>query len=214
VAYCTFCNIISGSEPAEIVHDDGDVLVFRNRLRWLEVMLLAVPKRHMAQEELWADLGAVGRAAVKVGRRFCPNGFRLVSNFGPDALQSQPHAHVHVIGRGTMDAIAPLSRPMQPLIERADLRVSIAAPGEWPPVLLLAEPLPEIEPDALWEDMGRVGAEMVRLGMEYCPIRTDAGRWYFRGGFRLVSNFGWDALQAHPYAHLYLLGGDELGHYV
>jgi diadenosine tetraphosphate (Ap4A) HIT family hydrolase len=27
-----------------------------------------------------------------------PNGFRILSNFGPDGLQSQSHAHIHVIG--------------------------------------------------------------------------------------------------------------------
>jgi diadenosine tetraphosphate (Ap4A) HIT family hydrolase len=33
-----------------------------------------------------------------MGERFCRNGFRVLSNFGTDAMQSQPHGHVHVIG--------------------------------------------------------------------------------------------------------------------
>jgi diadenosine tetraphosphate (Ap4A) HIT family hydrolase len=28
----------------------------------------------------------------------CPDGYRLLSNFGNDALQTQEHAHLHVIG--------------------------------------------------------------------------------------------------------------------
>ena len=29
---------------------------------------------------------------------FCPNGFRIVSNFGYDGLQTQSHAHIHILG--------------------------------------------------------------------------------------------------------------------
>lgn len=201
--YCTFCSIIAGSEPADRLYEDGDVLVFRNRLRWLPVMLLAVPKRHLAQEELWRDLGPVGRAAVAMGERHCPNGFRLVSNFGWDALQSQPHAHVHVLGGGSMDAVAPLGRSWEAVETGAGLRVARAAPGEWPPVVMLGERDPGVGPRELWQDMGALGAGLVELGLRHCP-----------GGFRFVSNFGWDALQTHVAGHLYLLGGDELGHYV
>ena len=204
MVYCTFCRIVAGAEPAQVFYEDGDVLVFRNRLRWLPLMLLAVPKGHLAQEELWNDLGAVGRLAVEMGREHCPNGFRLVSNFGWEALQSQPHAHVHVLGGNSMEAVGPLGREMRTLVDRDGLRVSVGAPGDWPPVLMLAEPQPPAsDPYALWQDMGEVGAELVRLGQQHCPY-----------GFRLLANFGWDALQTHPSAHVYLLGGDELGHYV
>ncbi len=96
--YCVFCDIIAGREPAEILHDDDDVIVFRNRLRWVPVMLLSVPKQHKTQAELWADLGRVGEIAVEMGKKHCPGGFRLLSNFGHDAMQSQEHGHVHIIG--------------------------------------------------------------------------------------------------------------------
>ncbi len=96
--YCVFCEIIAGREPADILYRDDDVIVFRNVLRWVPVMLLAVPVRHLRQNELWRDIGKVARVAVEMGERHCPSGFRLLSNFGFDALQSQEHAHVHVIG--------------------------------------------------------------------------------------------------------------------
>ncbi len=96
--YCVFCEIVARREPADILYEDDEVVVFRNRLRWVPVMLLSVPKQHKTQAELWRDMGAVGRAAVAMGEQHCPNGFRLVSNFGYDAMQSQFHAHVHVIG--------------------------------------------------------------------------------------------------------------------
>ena len=96
--YCTFCKIIARQEPAEILYEDDEVMVFRNRLHWVPVMLLAVPKAHKTQAELWADMGRVGEIAVQMGREHCPNGFRLLSNFGYEAMQSQEHAHVHILG--------------------------------------------------------------------------------------------------------------------
>ena len=96
--YCVFCQIVDKKEPAEILFEDDEVIVFRNRLRWVPVMLLSVPKKHLTQAELWRDLGRVGEIAVEMGKKHCPSGFRLLSNFGPDAMQSQDHAHVHIIG--------------------------------------------------------------------------------------------------------------------
>lgn len=98
MAYCTFCEIVARREPAEVLYEDEEVLAFRNRLRWVPVMLLVIPKRHVGQAELWRDLGRVGEVAVAMGEAHCPNGFRVVSNFGFDAMQSQNHGHVHVLG--------------------------------------------------------------------------------------------------------------------
>ena len=69
---CTFCRIGAREEPAEILYEDDEVLAFRNRLRWVPVMLLVVPKEHIAQEELWRRLGRVGfrrvvRGLVRLG---------------------------------------------------------------------------------------------------------------------------------------------------
>ena len=79
-------------------YEDDDIIVIQNRLRWVPVMLLVIPKKHMTQTEMWQDLAKVGQIATEVGRKFCPRGFRLLSNFGPDAMQSQQHAHLHVVG--------------------------------------------------------------------------------------------------------------------
>ena len=98
MVYCTFCEIVAKREPAEFVYEDDEVVVFRNRLRWAPVMLLVVPRKHMGQAELWQNMGRVGEVAVQMGQTHCPNGFRILSNFGRDAMQSQHHGHVHVIG--------------------------------------------------------------------------------------------------------------------
>ncbi|HEY5639510.1 MAG TPA: HIT domain-containing protein [Dehalococcoidia bacterium] len=96
--YCVFCDIVAHKAPAEILYEDDDVVVFRNRLRWVPTMLLSVPKKHLTQAELWQDLGRVGEIAVRMGQEHCPAGFRLLSNFGHDAMQSQEHGHVHILG--------------------------------------------------------------------------------------------------------------------
>ncbi len=98
---CTFCGIVAGDVPARVFHDEEDFIVFQNRLTWVPIMLLVVPKVHMSQQELWRDrdrMARIGELAVRVGETFCPDGFRILSNFGRLALQSQPHAHVHVVG--------------------------------------------------------------------------------------------------------------------
>lgn len=97
-SYCVFCNIVERHEPATIVYEDEDVIVIQNILRWVPVMLLAMSRQHRTQSELWADIGPVAKVAAEVGRQLCPGGFRLVSNFGYNAMQSQEHGHLHILG--------------------------------------------------------------------------------------------------------------------
>jgi histidine triad (HIT) family protein len=87
-------------EPAEILYEDDDVMVFRNRLRWVPIMLLAIPKEHYSQGQLWQGsmVAKVAKVAAEVGAEQCPGGFRLLSNFGRDAMQSQNHGHIHILG--------------------------------------------------------------------------------------------------------------------
>jgi histidine triad (HIT) family protein len=96
--YCVFCEIIAGREPADIWHQDDEYIVFRNRLRWLPIMLLLVPKKHLTQDELWSDMGRAAKLAVEMGNEHASNGFRLLSNFGNDALQTVHHGHLHLLG--------------------------------------------------------------------------------------------------------------------
>ena len=98
-AYCVFCNIVARKEPANILYEDDDTIVIQNVLRWAPVMLLAMPKEHKTQVEFWSDgIGTVGAIAVEIGKKVCPGGFRLLSNFGYDGMQSQEHGHLHIVG--------------------------------------------------------------------------------------------------------------------
>ncbi len=96
--YCVFCEIIARRQPANIRYEDDEVIVFDNILGWTPVMLLVLPKKHMTQEEMWQNMGRVGTVAVEMGRKYSPRGYRLLSNIGVYAHQSEGHAHVHVLG--------------------------------------------------------------------------------------------------------------------
>lgn len=97
---CVFCAIAAHEEPANIRYEDDEVIIFDNKLTWVPLMLLAMPKSHMLQEDMWSDpiMGKVGKAAVDLGDQVSPGGYRLVSNIGRDAMQSQSHGHIHILG--------------------------------------------------------------------------------------------------------------------
>ena len=99
-APCAFCEIVAGWLPRRVRFEDADLLAFDNRLTWAPIMLLVVPKEHMTQQEFW-ESGVFPRAAklaVQLGESECPGGYRILSNMGEDALQTQAHGHLHVIG--------------------------------------------------------------------------------------------------------------------
>lgn len=200
--WCVFCSIVERRSPARIVYEDDEITVFHNILGWLPVMLLVVPRTHRRQEELWTAAGHPARIAWRLGREHCPNGFRMVSNFGYDAMQSQPHAHIHVLGGAPMDVVAPFRAVYRPEREEDGFRLLRATSG-WPPTLVVAEPADGGDQESFWQDISAPAHALVQIGLQECP-----------GGFRLVTDVGFDALQTRQAGHLYLQGGDHLGHYV
>ena len=97
---CVFCQIVAGKSPARVRYVDNDIIVIVNRLDWVPLMLLVMPKEHLSQIGMWdCDLlPRLGKLAVDMGAMYSPNGFRVLSNFGRDGLQSQSHGHLHVVG--------------------------------------------------------------------------------------------------------------------
>ena len=97
---CVFCEIIAGRVPATVRYVDEEIIVIVNTLTWVPVMLLVMPKKHLSQIVMWSSslMTRLGNMAVDMGCKYAPNGFRVLSNFGYDAMQSQSHGHLHVIG--------------------------------------------------------------------------------------------------------------------
>lgn len=101
---CDFCGIISGRMERWVRYEDDALLAFKNMLTWAPVMFLLVPKTHMTQEQFWtSDLfPRATRLAIQIAKEDAPDGFRLVSNFGEQAAQTQKHGHLHILGGGEL----------------------------------------------------------------------------------------------------------------
>ena len=108
MADCLFCSIVAGDIPAEVVHETGTTLAFRDVEPQAPTHVLVVPRRHepdaaalaaVAPTEL-VDL--VGAAAAVAEQEGLGDGYRLVFNTGAAAHQTVFHAHLHVLGGRSM----------------------------------------------------------------------------------------------------------------
>jgi histidine triad (HIT) family protein len=106
---CLFCKIVGGQIPATIVHRGGRVTAFRDINPQMPTHVLIVPNQHLANTEALgpehdALVGEVVRTAREIAQQegLGERGYRLVINTGPDALNSVPHLHVHMLGGRTM----------------------------------------------------------------------------------------------------------------
>jgi histidine triad (HIT) family protein len=103
-----FEKIIAREIPADIVLEKENLIAFRDVNPQAPVHVLVVPKRIIprlldATSEDRQLLGDLLLAAAEVARKLdLKTGFRVVINSGPDAGESVPHLHVHVIGQRQM----------------------------------------------------------------------------------------------------------------
>ena len=100
-----FEKIIAREIPARIAWEDDDVLAFHDVDPQAPVHVLIVPKRVVPRlaEAMPADEALLGKlllAAKRVAEDLgLTNGYRVVINNGPDAGESVPHLHVHLLGQ-------------------------------------------------------------------------------------------------------------------
>jgi histidine triad (HIT) family protein len=106
---CIFCRIVHGEIAAQVVREDTDTIAFRDLNPQAPVHVLVVPRRHIASvndaTEAERDvLGGliVAARAVAQAEQLAESGYRLVLNTGPDAGQTVPHVHLHVLGGRAM----------------------------------------------------------------------------------------------------------------
>lgn len=101
MADCIFCQIAAREAPAKIVHEDDDVVAFEDLGHRAPLHVLVIPRRHIASlaDADPGTVGKVGVAAAKIARDagYAESGYRVVTNVGPDAGQSVPHLHFHVL---------------------------------------------------------------------------------------------------------------------
>lgn len=100
-----FERIIAREIPAKIEHEDDHCIVIHDIAPAAPVHLLIIPKTVIprvgeATPEQQAVLGHLLLTAGTVARKLgLERGFRLVVNNGPDACETVPHLHVHLLGR-------------------------------------------------------------------------------------------------------------------
>lgn len=105
-----FERIIAREIPATIVHEDDRAIVLRDIHPQAPVHLLVIPKKPISRLNEASDgdealLGHLLLVAAKAARQegLGATGFRVVINNGPDAGESVPHLHVHVLGGRSLD---------------------------------------------------------------------------------------------------------------
>jgi histidine triad (HIT) family protein len=100
-----FEKIITRQIPAQIVYEDDLVLAFRDIKPAAPVHVLIVPKKPISRiaaavsgdhQVLGHLLLKAAEVADKLGLK--EKGYRLVINNGPDAGESVPHLHCHILG--------------------------------------------------------------------------------------------------------------------
>ncbi len=111
MADCLFCGIVAGDVPAEVVLATDRTVAFRDINPQAPVHVLVVPRRHIDNAAVVTDedaddvvalLTAARQVAEAEGIAGADRGYRLIFNVGPDALNSVPHLHLHVLGGRTM----------------------------------------------------------------------------------------------------------------
>jgi histidine triad (HIT) family protein len=100
-----FEKIIARQIPAKIIWEDDDAIAFNDVNPQAPVHVLIVPKRALprladATDNDCALLGKLLLVARDLAKKLdVSSGYRVVINSGPDAGESVPHLHVHLLGK-------------------------------------------------------------------------------------------------------------------
>lgn len=102
---CIFCKIAQGELPSTKVYEDEELLAFKDINPVAPVHILVIPKKHIASlatiEAQDADM--LGRMMLTIRdiateQGLDENGYRVLSNHGPDSGQIVDHLHYHILG--------------------------------------------------------------------------------------------------------------------
>ena len=105
---CLFCRIVADEIPSDRVYTDDEVIAFRDINPRAPTHLLVIPRRHIPDAQSLTDADAAILAKLFAVMRSLAEdaglgtGYRVVTNVGPDAGQSVPHLHFHLLGGRTM----------------------------------------------------------------------------------------------------------------
>ncbi|MBQ5973050.1 MAG: histidine triad nucleotide-binding protein [Oscillospiraceae bacterium] len=101
---CLFCSIAAGGIPSTQVWSDEVCVAFRDIAPQAPTHILVIPRRHIpsvdgVDETNSAAVAHIFEVIPKIAAaEGLTGGYRVVSNCGPDACQSVPHLHFHLLG--------------------------------------------------------------------------------------------------------------------
>ena len=101
---CLFCKIAAGVIPSTKVYEDDSILAFRDINPQAPTHILVIPKTHIPSVAgITAENSGVVAHIFEVIPQIAEkeglvNGYRVVSNCGPDAGQTVNHLHFHILG--------------------------------------------------------------------------------------------------------------------
>lgn len=100
---CLFCKMIAGDIQPDVVHEDDDILAFRDINPRAPTHILVIPKRHVATLNELDDselagklLQTVSYLAKQLG--LADDGYRAVINCNENGGQEVFHLHLHLLG--------------------------------------------------------------------------------------------------------------------
>ena len=105
---CLFCKIVADEIPSDRIYGDDAVIAFRDINPRAPTHVLIVPRRHVPDAHALTDAdGPLLARLFAVMRRIADeaslgNGYRVVTNVGPEAGQSVQHLHFHLLGGRSM----------------------------------------------------------------------------------------------------------------
>ncbi|MFM9969818.1 MAG: histidine triad nucleotide-binding protein [Burkholderiales bacterium] len=100
---CIFCKIVDGAIPCTKIHEDDEILAFRDIHPLAPIHFLIIPKIHIEslsncddshREVLGRILAVSGRLAAAEGAN---DGFRTIINTGRVGGQEVYHLHAHIL---------------------------------------------------------------------------------------------------------------------
>ena len=101
---CLFCKIAAGEVPVKSIYEDDYVIAFHDIMPKAPVHFLVVSKEHIESAAkidgsnshfVAKCFEAIAKIAENEGLN---NGFRVITNSGPEGGQTVFHLHYHVLG--------------------------------------------------------------------------------------------------------------------
>ena len=108
---CVFCSIVSGDIPSKKVYEDEKILAFYDIEPKAPVHILVIPKQHIpGAAAITAEnsnlVAHIFETIPSIAAAAGLSDFRVVTNNGPEAGQTVPHLHFHILGGGVLGEMA------------------------------------------------------------------------------------------------------------